>query len=325
MKKLLIFIGLFFSVFSVCCAEEINSGDWSFEVSETGTAFITAYTGTDSSVIIPEELNGYPVTGIGEAAFPNCEEMAEISLPGSLTYISPNAFQYAGKSLVFTVNRDSYAALWAQVNHFRYHFPDEPEQKSRVTHLYESLLNDEKQPGTFHISYRVDFLKAGSWYTCDAYVMDGSVYQTLENRGGEGKTVTQMHKDGLFYILSVEEKTATVQKDALDWPGGGFFKEDELFTKLSRNAYQTQYAEHSRRMNGETYTAEVFPENRYVSESSFYFDREGNLALAYYLEDEYYGSSPAGRSKVLVTVYALDNEVDPSLFDLSAYEITELE
>ena len=56
-----------------------------------GTITITGYTGSDAYVIIPDSINGYPVTAIGYAAFSGCS-LAKISMPNSLNTIDVNSF-----------------------------------------------------------------------------------------------------------------------------------------------------------------------------------------------------------------------------------------
>lgn len=43
-------------------------------------------------VAIPDELDGYPVTGIGEGAFYECNRLTGIAIPAGVTRIAPNAF-----------------------------------------------------------------------------------------------------------------------------------------------------------------------------------------------------------------------------------------
>lgn len=61
-----------------------------------GTITITGYTGTNSSVIIPAETNGYPVTDIGLAAFSGCTNLAYVSIPDTVGNIDVEAFENAG-------------------------------------------------------------------------------------------------------------------------------------------------------------------------------------------------------------------------------------
>lgn len=42
---------------------------------------ITGYTGNEASVVIPNEIEGKPVTAIGKAAFFNCGNLTSIEIP----------------------------------------------------------------------------------------------------------------------------------------------------------------------------------------------------------------------------------------------------
>ncbi len=57
-----------------------------------GEVTITDYDGSDVSVEIPAEIEGYPVTSIGSSAFIGCTNLTEINLPNSVTSIGKRAF-----------------------------------------------------------------------------------------------------------------------------------------------------------------------------------------------------------------------------------------
>ena len=58
----------------------------------TITGYTAGYTGPDIYVVIPDTTNGYPVTGIGDAAFYGCIKLAGITIPDSITNIGSGAF-----------------------------------------------------------------------------------------------------------------------------------------------------------------------------------------------------------------------------------------
>lgn len=73
----------------------------------TGT--ITGYNGTDAVVNIPSEINGTPVTTIGNAAFRD-SSVTSVTIPASVTEIGSNAF--AGCTNLTSVN---YAGDWSNL------------------------------------------------------------------------------------------------------------------------------------------------------------------------------------------------------------------
>ena len=61
-------------------------------VLEDGTVEITGYSGTDSELVIPGELDGLTVTGIGKNAFNSCTTLFSAVIPDGVTYIDDYAF-----------------------------------------------------------------------------------------------------------------------------------------------------------------------------------------------------------------------------------------
>lgn len=59
---------------------------------EDGTLEITGYQGNDTELVIPAEINGKRVTGIGDSAFSGCSSLTGIELPAGITSIGVNAF-----------------------------------------------------------------------------------------------------------------------------------------------------------------------------------------------------------------------------------------
>lgn len=67
----------------------VNESDFQFDVS-TGT--ITKYTGSETEVVIPSEINGVSVTSIDAYAFTNCSNLISITIPSSVTSIVVDTF-----------------------------------------------------------------------------------------------------------------------------------------------------------------------------------------------------------------------------------------
>ncbi len=79
-----------------CLAEEIVSGNFRYVVREDDTATIVGYEGEDEAVDIPAELDGHPVTGIGNYAFYNARMLKRVELPDTLRSIGECAFGGCG-------------------------------------------------------------------------------------------------------------------------------------------------------------------------------------------------------------------------------------
>jgi hypothetical protein len=62
-----------------------------FEISE-GSATITGYVGTATTLNIPSQIQGLPVTAIGRSAFSYCINLENVTIPPSVTAIGDSAF-----------------------------------------------------------------------------------------------------------------------------------------------------------------------------------------------------------------------------------------
>lgn len=68
-----------------------ESDGFNYEIND-GSATITGYYGNDSEVVIPSEIEGYPVKTIGWYAFLGIETITSVTVPESVTTISEYAF-----------------------------------------------------------------------------------------------------------------------------------------------------------------------------------------------------------------------------------------
>ena len=69
-----------------------NTEDYTYSV-VNGEAVITGYTGNDSSIILPSQLGGYPVTAIGSYAFYDYANLETIYLSNEIKTIEEQAFE----------------------------------------------------------------------------------------------------------------------------------------------------------------------------------------------------------------------------------------
>ncbi|MDR0919434.1 MAG: leucine-rich repeat domain-containing protein [Oscillospiraceae bacterium] len=69
-----------------------TNSDFTYNVSENGTAKITGYTEIDTEVEIPAEINGYVISAIGNNTFFNCISLTSITIPDSVTSIGTSEF-----------------------------------------------------------------------------------------------------------------------------------------------------------------------------------------------------------------------------------------
>ena len=73
--------------------EDDTETTWKYSLDEDGTAIIQKYNGDETEIIIPCELDGRKVTGIGEDAFLH-SHIIKVTIPDSITSIGNSAFSY---------------------------------------------------------------------------------------------------------------------------------------------------------------------------------------------------------------------------------------
>ena len=77
--------------FFSACAASVTEGPLTFEVYSDHAA-VTGYNETETDIVIPDSVEGVPVTAIGRNAFMNCESITSVVIPDSVTSIGAYAF-----------------------------------------------------------------------------------------------------------------------------------------------------------------------------------------------------------------------------------------
>ncbi len=88
---LLTFASAALSFIDIPTSFALTYGDWEYTVND-GEATVTKYNGSAASVSVPSELDGHPVTAIGEKAFYACETLKSIDIPASVKAVGDWAF-----------------------------------------------------------------------------------------------------------------------------------------------------------------------------------------------------------------------------------------
>ena len=82
---------------------EYTSGDYRYTLQPDGTAAIVKYTGSASELSIPDALDGYAVTAIGNEAFRLRQTLSSVSIPDGVTAIGNEAFRFCQNLLSVSI------------------------------------------------------------------------------------------------------------------------------------------------------------------------------------------------------------------------------
>lgn len=88
------------------------AGDYLYILDSNGNATITNWSGPDTTLKIQEQLDGHPVTAIGDYAFSSCESLATVTIPDSVMSIGANLFvNYSQLSTSVSSNHPTLATI----------------------------------------------------------------------------------------------------------------------------------------------------------------------------------------------------------------------
>ena len=101
--------------------------------SDRRSYYVSDYVGTSSNVVIPSEYEGLPVTGIGEYAFAECDDLASVTILEGVTSIGMDAF-YGCSNLVSVVIPDSVVEIGSKAFYYCYNliFMDIPNSVTSI-------------------------------------------------------------------------------------------------------------------------------------------------------------------------------------------------
>lgn len=90
--------------------ELLTSGDCTYTLdAETGEAQIYAYTGAETDLALPEELDGHPVTSLRAAALLNLPNLKTLHIPASIVSVGDSCFYGCNALEEITVDADNPA------------------------------------------------------------------------------------------------------------------------------------------------------------------------------------------------------------------------
>lgn len=164
-------------------------------------------------------------------------------------------------------------------------------------------------------------------YTMHAASMGAEINYDVHAKGTSGYTVKTSYAFGMSavsascfigdtsYILNPDKMEAqavlTLSPTLLKYHS--YIRQDELGKLMDKWAGSAGFQVETREVDGVSYTVEVYPADG-GTEVAFYFDDSGHLACVR-------NDSISSLGELFYTVYAIDTEVDESLFDISAYTV----
>lgn len=93
-KKYLIFLYIL-SISPILFSQNLTSGDWVYQLVDTDKARLIQYIGDDSIIYVPNYIDGFIVTNIGQEVFgAKNPSITNVNLPDSIKIIEDHAFQF---------------------------------------------------------------------------------------------------------------------------------------------------------------------------------------------------------------------------------------
>ncbi|MDY4812699.1 MAG: Ig-like domain-containing protein, partial [Ruminococcus sp.] len=89
-----LFLAVIFNTYSLTMlnASAETTEKFSYNIMDNGTAQITKCYETAEDITIPQEIDGYSVTGIGDRVFSDCTGLSSVKIPDTVEFIDDDAF-----------------------------------------------------------------------------------------------------------------------------------------------------------------------------------------------------------------------------------------
>lgn len=172
--------------------EIFTDGNYKYRLSASGTAVITDYSGSETSVSIPSVINGITVTSVASRAF-SSSQITEVVVPDTVQTIEADSFYYAyritrvhisgkttliavrafcePKNITFVCTSDSKAYSYAKENRAKISLTDGQDLAAATVTLAKTQILQRKQYGNYEkipltVTLNGKVLQEGVDYTC---------------------------------------------------------------------------------------------------------------------------------------------------------------
>jgi hypothetical protein len=175
-----------FTIILVLCITYINfifgqtANDFTISLQGTGSSqniIITGYKGVETNVVIPSQIDGVPVTGIGENAFRN-KNITHITLSSSITSIGDDAFNECKKlvSIMVDSQNNTYSSidgvLFSKDGYSLFRFPEGKSVEKTYT-IPEKVESIERSAfygcGLEEVTFPDNLLYIGDWVFAECW------------------------------------------------------------------------------------------------------------------------------------------------------------
>ena len=275
--------------------ESIDISEWTISDDGSNTVTITLTDGSSASGLFHNGILDMDFQGTNEMFFLYAQEAADLSVYEILTrdemVARRNAAETAGDELA-------------------------------DTRLGALVAGMDIEKG-IHLHYEMKVESMGAVQELDVYAKGTKYYslRTTTAAGTESKMAV-LYLDGKAYNLYPDEKTGTfVTETDPSLIGNNVLLMDSLYSSMFNNATMTEFTQEQREIDGVSYSADIYAPTDYYPERVYCFTEDGQLA--HLIQGAPVIESLAEMGETTYKIYAIDDQVDESLFDLSGYNIAE--
>ena len=144
-----------------------KSGDYEYQLLKDGTAEITEYTGSATTLSIPSKIGGYTVTSIGTYAFYDCDRLTNVTIPSSITNLGYCAFNSCDKLKNITVH-DGITSIGSDAFAYTAFYNDKSNWDNDALYLGKYLLvaDNYTVSGAYSVKNGTVLIANSAFYNC---------------------------------------------------------------------------------------------------------------------------------------------------------------